>query len=322
MKSPLLPILSFCVAWFAAQSNAAVLISESFSSGYTVGSLIGQTASGTGLSGTWSAAIVGAAGNTTGVAYTSSGLSFGTLATSGGAMTMTIGNTVNTGGNTLIVGANTSTFGTITGTLYASYIYQVSTAGTGFVAASHAFNQRIGTSATSASSVARFTLNPDNTATGTTAGVDYIGNTYGAGNTGGTAYTAGTTYFTVGSFTNVGTAGGGTARMITLNLAQYNNWQSGGGSESSLFSRTLGTGANQALVSILDTVATQANFVGGTATFLQTSMNMGTAVGSYTTIFDEFKYATTFAEVIPEPSAPLMLISSLGTFALLRRRRA
>ncbi|MBC8039810.1 MAG: PEP-CTERM sorting domain-containing protein [Opitutaceae bacterium] len=323
MKIRYLTLAATLLAAFAANAHATVLISESFS-GYTVGDINGQAVSATGLAGNWTATIAGTSGNTTAATYTSTGLSFGNLATSGGAMTLTAGATTS-GTNTLIIGANTATAtspGVIT--LYASYLYQTDS---GYVAASHAINQRVGNTANAASSTtgSRFFLNPDNTNTLSSAAVSYA--TGSNVTTGGSVPAVNTTYFTVGKFTNVnGGAAGGTASMVTLDLAQFNDWQADGGTESLLFARTQGTGDQAARVRLDDSESVGATYVGGTSTFLQATLNLGTATGSFSTTFDEFKYGTDFGDVvsvIPEPSTYALLVGGLGLgLAASRRRRS
>jgi len=296
----------------AANASADILISESFSGSYAEGSLNGQAASGTGLSGNWAAFITGTTGNAHGASYTSSGLSFGTFATSGGAMTLTLDATQAGSGaatNFIIVGADTNTFGTVTGTLYSSFIYQTA----GYIAASHTINQRIGSTSSGNFAAGRFSLNSDNSGTNTLAGTNYSGS---SGTTvGGSTPVDATTYITIGRFTNVGVAGGGTANMVTLDIDQYNDWIADGGTEALLFARTQGTTVQDARVNISHSNSNTANFIGGNSAFLQASTNLGTASGTFSTTFDEFKYATTFNEVVqaaPAPIVPVLQIQTVG----------
>lgn len=294
----------------AVNASADILISENFSGSYTESNIIGQTATGTGLSGNWQATITGTAGNTHGASYTSSGLSFGTISTSGGGLKLTAGATTS-GSNSIITGANTSDFAAVTGTLYSSYLYQVEGA---YVTGTHAIAQRTGSTPTGNQAGGRFFLNPDHSATGTTAGVDYIGN---APTNGGATPALSTTYLTIGRFTNVGGAGGGTATMVTLDLAQYNDWVADGGTEALLFARVQGTDDQSARVKISDISTTQANFDGANNTVLQATINLGTGTDAFNVTFDEFKYATTFGEVVQTvpsgPTVPVLNIQTDGT---------
>jgi len=299
-------------------ASATALIYESFS-GYSNGNIHGVSVLGTGLAGNWTSTISGnpSGGTATNAMVSSTGLTFGSLPVSGGAVTVSVdsGAADTAGSKYLVLGVNTSTFGTITGTLYSSYLYQ---ANTGYTPANHAIHQRVNSSAAGLNASARFLVNPDNATASTGPGAGYAA--LGANAT-ASSPTVGETYLAIGRFTNVGGAGGGTATMLTLTLAQYTDWITNqAGDEASLFARAQGLGADEVMVNQSDTSTNTRNFVGGTSTFIQTFTTTNATGGAFSVTYDELRYGTSFADVVPEPgSAALLSLASLG---LLRRRRS
>jgi hypothetical protein len=287
------------------KSEAALLVQESFS-GYTTGTINGQTASGTGLSGNYA--------STGGFSYTNSGLSFGGIATSGGAITIST-----TGANAVGVALN-PVGGAVTGDLFSSYLFNKPAS---FSTATNSLVEgRVNTSATGDSSTASFRSQSNTDQTGNNVGVGY--DATATGGTGAMSLNT-TTYLVISKYTNVGsTLDGlttGESFVWVLTSSQLANVRSlpGGLNEANLNSLTVGSLSTNIFGRGSDAAVTSGTFVFDNTRFLQLAAT-GSAGSSQGGTLDEFRFGTTLDDVtpVPEPSSFLLLLSAVP---LLRRKR-
>jgi MYXO-CTERM domain-containing protein len=315
MNHRILPLAALSAA-FAATASAQ-LVHESFS-GYSAGSINGQAALGTGLSGNWSAGRLAGTTGTLDATYTPTGLAFGSsFQSSGGALVLDI-SSATASNNAVVAGVSTAaSLGTFAGTLYSSHLVQAAFTPNN----SGTFGSRINTTIGGGGGTSRFQISGDAGTGTTTPGTDYIGNNTANG---GNSLVSGQTFLVVGRFTAVGDSGGGTATQWVFSQAQYENWVAAGADEAALASRSVSTTADGIWARNNNTDATQANFVGGSSTFAQFFLLSGTT-NAVSVTFDELRYGASLASVtpIPEPSAFAALagLSALGLAASRRRRR-
>lgn len=305
-----LPCLLLPVAALATMPNvrASLLVYEGFN-GYTIGKLEGQipNANTTGLDtistkGYYDGATTSRAGTFTAQA---SGLTFGTLATSGGSMGFTTG--------TNVIGADIEIGSTAyTGTLWNSYLITFTAKGTAQTGGEGAV-LRV-SAAPNDNTNSRFNSWADSrSGTSNTQAVGYAA----TGVDGSGTLALNTTYIIIGKFTNVGVTLSpsvqGVATQWALTESQFAAFLAAGGDEAALGSVTI-TGMSTQTVSSGTT-----NIFSSASAFAFVSVNdSGT--------FDELRYASTLAEVvptnIPEPSSAAALAAlAIGGAALLRRRR-
>jgi hypothetical protein len=299
-------VLAVALLTLSTQSGrAAIVLQESFDYGTTGGTLVGKGTATDGWGGSWSQGTFTYTGSPTYTeAYQTGGLTFGTLATSGGNAFV-----YSTGDGGINMGREHST--SITGTLYGSYLYRSPT-GAGFTGLASLFE---GTSLTIPSNYAQFAIEPDRYAS--TLGATLMDQQYGT--SGGTAISANETYLVLFKVTNLGPiAATHEATMWILRDSQYNNFISGGLTESELNSAALGTGSTQILQRATDTNGSMvAEFASGNFLMMQSYFGVQAQ-------FDEIRISnSSFDEVlgVPEPSRALLLVMSLGTM-IVRRRRA
>lgn len=287
-------LASFAIGSFLlAPARAALLLYEGFN-GYGSGTLVGQTtANDTGVTGTFS--------GTGTVTYASTGLAFGSLQTSGGAATATAGS-----GSTSSLSFNPNV--SDTGTLWSSYLVSAS-AISGNVAVSTGTSANLATSAV-LGGISGYSQIRYGTATGSSS----------AGN-GSSALAINTTYLVLTEWTNVGTALGtgssaGTAQYWVLTLAQFNSFVAAGMSSGYLTAAAIGTAANDVYAS-----HTSISMTSGTYGFDSTTPVTLSSQNESAT-FDEVRYGTTLADVLPVPESPLApLLGAAALLPLLRRRR-
>jgi len=287
------------------KSGAALLVQESFS-GYTTGTINGQTASGTGLSGNYA--------SSGGFSYTNTGLSFAGLATSGGAITIST-----TGANAVGVALN-PVGGAVTGDLFSSYLFNKPAS---FSTATNSLVEgRVNTSASGDSSTASFRSQSNTDQSGNNVGVGYDA-TATAG-TGAMSLNT-TTYLVISKYTNVGSTLDGTTTgesfVWVLTSSQLANIRSlpGGLNEANLNSLTVGSLSTNIFGRGSDVPVTSGTFVFDNTRFLQLAAT-GSAGSTQGGTLDEFRFGTALDDVtpVPEPSAFLLLLSAVP---LLRRKR-
>ena len=295
--------------FFVAQASAGLLIYEGFV-GYEVGSLAGQAATGTGLTGQWALRGVDQTN------YTATGLSFGSLATTGGAASFSL-----PGKEVSVIGAEIDLAAPVTGTVYASMLFNFSSLDEDTDSLSGLrISDNIGLENNN-----RFSTYAD--AQGET---EYIP---------GVAYnnsqsfseqilTLGTTYIALSIFENVGetltSENTGEGSVYVLDEAQFEDFVANGRDESNLTGRTIGSGATQLTAFAAepsnddgDTFSLEGGDFLGLASYSDTG---GTVAG----IYDELRGGTSLDDVVvvPEP-ASLAFLLGMGMFCsvLIRRRR-
>jgi hypothetical protein len=300
-----LPALLCALLLGVPVARAELLVYEGFN-GYGTGNLIGKQINantmGLDTATNWATTQPGA------LTLQATSLTFDpSFITSGGSVTF--------GTTTTVGAAKLSLTGDYAGTLWMSYLVNLTARGGN---ASDGIALRVTND--NASGGDRFDLMADTRNSSTNAGVGYDGGTANSTNS-GVNLTLGTTYLLIGSFTNVGvglTVGNpGVGTMYALTAAQFASFQAAGGTESYLTTTAIGTGAGQVTARISDAAVTT-----GTFNFRSTDFASMVAVNG-TGTFDELRYGTTLNDVttIPEPgTATLLAIAGLGTLATRRRR--
>ncbi|MDF3129109.1 PEP-CTERM sorting domain-containing protein [Kiritimatiellaeota bacterium B1221] len=290
-----LPHIGTLLAGFVAASlQADLLIYEGWDYAlpdYTV--ISGTSITATGLTGNYSNDFSGGTAR-----YRTAGLSFGTnyLPTTGGSLYQSASGS----GSYTVLRASTN-FGGHTGNLWSSYLVQFeafSTEGAQYIRARNGSDRK-------------FISAVDVTGADSLPGVGYDSGVTTTSDSG--SLSAGTTYLALSSFTNVGNAGGGTAKQYIFTLSGYDAWLSAGASEAGL--------ASHAIFYTEDT-ATNAEYLSNEINFVLG----GSGTGTESAFIDEVRYGTTLSDVIavPEPSSFLlmaggMLLVTLGT---LKSRRS
>ena len=300
--STALPLVA--AACLATEARASLLVYESFT-GYTSGTLEGQkpNANTTGLDknvGYYDGAATSRAGRFT----LTTGLSLGSLAVSGGALAYATG--------TNVIGADISIGAAFTGTLWTSYLTQITTRGS---LLGDGALLRVGDSPSDSSDI-RYTSWADSRGGLTGAlptpnlAVGYAGTT--PSNSDG-SLTLGITYIILGRFTNVG-ASSGVATLWALDQTQFAAFLAAGGTESALAGTSVTATATQ------NNPSTARNFITTDAFALITANGTG--------VFDEIRFGSSLGDVapiaVPEPSnatAFAGLAALLATFLPRRRRR-
>ncbi|MBX3739398.1 MAG: PEP-CTERM sorting domain-containing protein [Akkermansiaceae bacterium] len=280
----------------APLSQGALLVYEGFT-GYGTGELNGKAAStdSIGLSGSWDGSSY-----TNRHQLTASGLTFSGLATSGGALT--------TGADVRLSGIAMNHAGVATGgTLYSSYLVSFSsatTSGSGLVTRIN------GTSTVQPSGY--FNSFADSR-TGTQASVSYDSTLFDVSNpsVGSTAIPAGQTFIVISSFTNVGSAAGGTGNLYVLSQAQFLNLRTIG--LSNLATLAVGQGATEAWATASATSAFNGSFDSADFLHILSLSSTGT--------IDEIRYGTTLEAVLPVPEPSALVLTGLAFAGLTVRRK-
>lgn len=279
------------------QASAALIIQENFA--YTAGNLIGATATGTGLSGTWASSV--SAGSATFTVQASSLAFAGHFASSGGSLTASSGDPGEKRAGTAVTGAIPAN-----STFYTSSLMTMNTAGAYFN--DWVVEQRFNTTnVDSGSSSGRNLLSGfgSGTTASRRAGVSVNG---GEVLTAAGVTTAGTNYLLVTAYTSNAT-NVTSATMYGFTVADYTAYLAN--------STALNAAANLATYrtfSVSETAGQTRPL--GDFDFLQYVIN-----GGPTAQFDDFRLGTEITDVvnIPEPAAALL--GGLGLLSLLRRRR-
>lgn len=287
--------------------SAAVLVYEDYDYALIDGTTMnGVATAATGFTGNYASA--GTSGTSV---YQATGLTFGAnhLPVSGGAVRLSSP----TGTTSSLLGATISVGGAQTGTLWSSYLVNITTKSNAGNATAQA---RVSDVQAGAAGTQNNRMNSQGD--GFVGGVFGTAVTYsgsGATTSGATTLTVGSTYLMLSQFTNVGTAGGGTATLRVLDVAGYNDWLSlGGGLEANLGTYDLSTQSHS--------FTTQADFGDGDF-FVFAASNASGATAVQTVVYDELRWGTSLGDVVstvPEPSAVASVIGGLGMLALLRRR--
>lgn len=233
------------------------------------------------------------------------GLTLSNLTVTGGSASFS--------GGTIVAGAQLALSAPYTGTLYGSYLVNLSGRGTG---GGDGAEVRLADNDSTLNNRFRALADSRN---GTTT---VVGNSYdGTMTDASTSLTANTTYIMISRFLNVGTTltdpeNQGVATTWALTAAQFDNFRAQPDPEAFLGSASIGGGAGQLTARVTDTSPATAT---GPFTFA-TGNRMQFVEVNDTGRVDEIRYGTTLADVIvPEPAS--LGVLGLGAAALLARRR-
>ncbi len=286
-------------------SHATLILQESFDYGTTPGTLNGLGSAGGGWGGSWTTQNNTYTGSPTFTeAYQTGGLTFTSLAVSGG--NAFVG--VNGDG---FLNAGRAHTASITGTLYGSYLFRTTSTSASVLSLFE------GTGLGLASASSQFAIEPMAYAGGGLGGVITGGAyTYGSG----TGISAFETYLVLYKVTGLGGSNvSQTAKMWMLRDSQYDNFISGGLTESELDSAGLGSTATDVLQRSSRTITNSAAFASGDLLTLQAYF------APFGAQFDELRVSdTSFNELVlgsvPEPSRALLLATGMLSLILRRRR--
>lgn len=294
----------------ATTSRGALVIAESFSGGYAVGSLTGQNATGYGLSGAW--AQTGTGPN---LEYRTTGLEMTGVHSSGGSVAQTTGGTANNNSRTA-----TAAFGSSlpTGQLYGSYLFSTTT---------HNPDSR---------SLGLVAVGPSGSNDGTTTADQgtfaWAGNTFNSANSNnssegpgvraggsgwvnpGVSLTTGATYLMLFEFN----ATSGQTVAWVLDQAQLTHHLTADSlTNASLSAAGIGTDSDQV---IWTGSASAANGIGA----LSHLHLIGLARNAdFAYVWDEFRVSdSSLLESVTIPEPATALLGALGILGTLRRRRA
>ncbi len=265
--------------------NAAPLIYEGYDYALADGaSMNGVVTTATGLSGDYAVGGTGTGGIGSGgsnVVYAAAGLTFGTNypPVSGGAVRLSAAQ----GTTSSILGAEID-LPAQSGTLWSSYLVNFTSKGTTNNPTAQA---RVSGAQTSGSNN-RFNSLADSFSNLST-GISYGGGTITTG--GGATLTVGDTYLMLSQYTDVGTAGGGTATLWIFDLDGFDDWMTlGGGLEDNLGTYSL---ASQTATSDMQT-----DF--GPGDFYQLGIsNASGSSAAQTVVYDELRWGTSLDDVLP-----------------------
>lgn len=286
-------------------THAALLVYENYD-GYATGALTGKAATGLGLTGDYSGStsyLVTAPG---------SGLLFSSLSTDASGRALSVSTTSGIS-SAVALGPGIS----VTGTLYTSYLLQLTTAGT-----TGTFSEaRVADTAGANGSASRFrTLGEGRSSTAGIVGVGYnsTDNVVGTG-----ALATGTTYLIIGRYDNLGTSGQtGTGTVWALSAAQYDFFNLDNViTDAELDGAAVGTGVGNVTSKATHTATTSLSNTFETGDFLQIA-TLGGGGNPQVAVHDELRYGTSLADVtaIPEPSSLLVLGSVAGLLVWRRRK--
>jgi hypothetical protein len=293
---------AFAIA-VTSTASADPIVYEGFNYGGTAAPMAGKAVSSSaiGLSGTYAALLTGSATAN----YVPTGLAFSPyfFIPQGGAVVLlcTPSDANLNEGAALGIPLNA---GTLTGTVYASCL--VNLGSNNMSADTDSIGVRFASAQTSGSSI-RMAICPKDANTGTNIVVQYADANSGQIGTSGTLTPAvNTTYLLIAKWTNVGSAGGGTATMWILTSSNYKSWViSGSGKESNL--SAYATGVTQ------QSSTTQITF--DSNTFLQFYVSEGATnnTGVLTGTFAELRIAPDLASVaVRNPKIGLFPTTVLG----------
>jgi hypothetical protein len=230
------------------------------------------------------------------------GLTLSNLEVSGGSASFSAG--------TIVAGAQIDRASPYTGTLYSSYLVQLTSRGS-----ANANGAEVRISNDDATGGNRFRSMADSRTNANTKvlAVSYDGSQADAS----TEISLDTTYIIIGRFTNVGTALSaatpGVATSWALTAAQFDNFRTAADPEAFLDAAPIGGGPTEVTARAADAPVTT-----GTFSFADGNRMQFVEVGD-AGLVDEIRYGTSLADVtVPEPAA-LGLIGAAGLL-LLRRR--
>jgi hypothetical protein len=296
-----LALAAFCTLLFSQSAPAALLVYEGYN-GYGSGTLSGKTPN------------MNTVGLDQGVAYAGNGPQHYTLQPNSLAFSpnfLTSGGSVSFIGTSAVAAAQMELASPYLGTLYHSYLVNLSTFGS---QASDGAQTRIGTDATTGGN--RFFAAADNRNGANTTGVSYSTSTQN----GTVGLTAGTTYLLIGRYTRVGSGlssgNPGVATLFALTAEQYDSFLLGGGNDSYLDGATI----NNTSSGITDRISI--SHTSGTFNFQDNFFMQLVSVGTAGS-FDEIRYGSSLADVtpIPEPGTLLGLIAASIGCGVWRGRR-
>ncbi|MDF3131198.1 PEP-CTERM sorting domain-containing protein [Kiritimatiellaeota bacterium B1221] len=319
-----LPLISL----FNAQLlQASTLVYEGFNYGGSDGAIHGQAIGGGafGLSGSYTTVtqgLDGPSGNTLTSNYISSGLSLSNISTTGGALETSIVTNRAEVKEGLYSHASLSLGSAATGTIYRTMLGRISE--NTFAVGNPFAEARIQSSASiTGNSNGSMGVAPKGNFSGTRPSIGYDGSTSHSGS----SLALDTTYLFVSKYTNVGSAGGGTASLWILNESDYDAWQLSGGTEGTIEANATVT-ASKTDPSQIDFDNTKSlRFASGD---FSVDFNSGSTAyssnGELTVIYDEIRFGTSLNDVvvvtIPEPSTlSMLLLSGCGLLSLWRIRR-
>lgn len=277
-------VLLLATAFPASPARAAAFVVESFAYGASAASIHGIAATGTGLSGGYSAAGGGGATQT----YVPAGLDFtrNFFPTSGGALQLSLTSADSAQGG-LIVGVKIAASPGVS-SIYQSMLFRMDS--NGMSGAYDGIGTRI-SSAQVTGSVVRMGMFADGVNSANHPEIRYNGSPGNAAS----ALPVGPTCLMIAKWTNVNNAGGGTASLWVLDAAGYEAWRAAGGEEAALSTHALATATQSG--------AAQNTFDAAT-TYLQFYINeglSGSPTGTLAGTFDEVRFGTSLADVaIPE----------------------
>ncbi len=280
--------------------NAALVIYEGFDYALADGATLNGVATNTtGFSGNYVTTGGGTIGTTT---YATTGLTFGDnhLAGTAGAVRISVAS----GTNSAVLSATVASSAQ-TGTLWSSYLVS-------FESKATTNNPTAQARLTAGGGGNRFNTLADS-GSNLATGISYDAT---ATTSGGTTLTVGDTYLMLSQYTNVGTAGGGTATLWIFDLAGYDAWFAAGSLEGDL--------GTHALASQTASAATQQDFNPGALYQFAVSNASGSAAVQ-TVVYDELRWGTEMSDVvgvIPEPSTAVVMTGGLAMLAFRRRRPA
>lgn len=294
-------LLGICLASiFTAPLHADLFVYEGFN-GYAGTDLAGQTPNGNtvGLDTAVGYYDGATTPRTTGYTLQSTGLSLGSLQTAGGSLAFTT--------STNVMGADISIGSAYSGTLWSSYLVNLSFKGDGI---GDGAVLRVG-SMPSDSGNAHFNSYADSRTSSKSIAVGYGPNT----SNGSAGLALNTTYIIIGKFTSVGqTLSAGTPGVATqwaLDATQFAAFLSAGGDEAALNSVTITGMSSNSVTSV------------GSNAF-SNSMAFGLVTVNDSGVFDEIRFGSDLASVtpsvVPEPAAAA-IFAALGALGLCAGRR-
>lgn len=311
-------ILGFCAVGAlatASLSHATLLVYDGFASDGLEGSLVNGESM---VARTISGGAIGVVGNygrggSGTPIWNSQGLTFSNLIVSGGMATLTTTTSATTLGGAF---ANTINH---TGTLYHSYLVNLSTGGgTGTM-----YSRVNGTSG--ATSDPHFIASADAAGASTVPNVAY-GTTTGTSAAGSSTMAANTTYLVVARYTNVGstltTENPGVATLWVLTESQFDFFQIGGFTDAAFDLASVGTGNNQIFAKATSTQTTGGFSFSGNGTG-NMSYNFFWTLPNADALFavDEIRYGTTLDSVMPIPEPGTLALIAIGLAVILFRLR-
>lgn len=277
--------------------RADLIVAENFDS-YTTGSLVGQTATGLGLTGAYSTNGSGS------FVITANGLAFSTYSTTDGNRLVAS----SSAGATVVAKFDLAS-SPFTGTLYTSYLVRLNSYGT-----TGAFAEtRVATAVNDVSSAARFRTQANTSGT-TTGKENNLGIGYNSTITNAnTALTTAQTFMVIGRYSNVGAAlsgaAPGQATIYALSEEQWANYALSTDPDLYLNTASVGTGASDIWARDSAANVTSSTFSFADNNFLQLAVS-GYNGGASTVEFDAVLFGSDLQSVtgvnsaaVPEPGS-------------------